>query len=156
MKILILYYSRTGNTKNIAELLKERLDADCERIEDKKNRKGIIGYLKSGADALMSHTTNLKPVNSKPEDYDLVLIGSPVWASNLPPPIRTLLIDKGKDFDKTAYFCTCGSSIGKTADQIESLLDAELAEVLQIVDDEISSKKLNEKVDNFIEKLLES
>ena len=43
MKILNVYYSRTGNTKTVTEFLANQLDADIEEIVDKKARTGVVG-----------------------------------------------------------------------------------------------------------------
>jgi flavodoxin len=51
MKILIVYYSRTGRTKKIAEKIQYRLNADIDEISDTKNRAGILGWLSAGRDA---------------------------------------------------------------------------------------------------------
>lgn len=47
-KIMIVYYSRTGNTHKVAEDMASRLGAGTERLIDRKNRKGLLGYIKSG------------------------------------------------------------------------------------------------------------
>jgi len=52
MKALVVYYSRTGNTKFVAEKIAQELGADIEEVIDKKNRFGLINYLRAGGDAL--------------------------------------------------------------------------------------------------------
>ena len=52
MKILIAYYSRTGSTKIVAEKLMAMTGADIEEIKDKTDRSGIIGYMRSGREAM--------------------------------------------------------------------------------------------------------
>jgi flavodoxin len=43
-KVLVVYYSRTGATRTLAEALAKALQADIEPIIDRKNRSGIFGY----------------------------------------------------------------------------------------------------------------
>ena len=45
MKVLVVYYSRTGNTKFVAEAIAQSLEADIEEIKDGKNRMGVFGFL---------------------------------------------------------------------------------------------------------------
>ena len=45
-----------------------------------ENRAGIIGYLFAGRDAVRKKLTKLKPLKFNPTDYDLVIIGTPIWA----------------------------------------------------------------------------
>ena len=52
MKVLVVYYSRTGNTKFVAEAIAQSLEADIEEIKDKKNRMGVFGFLRCGYEAI--------------------------------------------------------------------------------------------------------
>src|SRR3989338_8550287 len=99
MKALIVYYSRTGTTKKVAEELADRLKADKEEIIDKKNRKGPIGYMIAGKDAMRKKLTKINELKKNPENYDLLVIGTPIWAFTMVPAIRTFLI-KIKNYNK--------------------------------------------------------
>jgi hypothetical protein len=57
MKSLVVYYSRNGNSKFIAQKIAEKLGADTEEIIDKKNRRGWIGFLTAGRDATQGKET---------------------------------------------------------------------------------------------------
>ena len=48
MKKLVVYYSRTGNTKVVAEKIANQLNADISEIIDRKNRKGRLVFLTGG------------------------------------------------------------------------------------------------------------
>jgi len=61
MKILVIYYSRTGVTKKVAEILKGKLGADLEAIEDKINRRGVFGYIRSGREATLKIVPEILP-----------------------------------------------------------------------------------------------
>ena len=61
-KSLIIYYSRTGKTKLVSEILKKNLDADILAINDPQDRSGTWGYMKSAYDAFTdNHTPHGKP-----------------------------------------------------------------------------------------------
>lgn len=60
MKALVAFYSRTGNTKKLAEEISKILEADIEEIRDKKDRSGAIGWLFAGKDATSKETTELE------------------------------------------------------------------------------------------------
>lgn len=123
-KILIAYYSRTGNTKNIGRKIAKILKADIEEIIDKKNRMGIIRWLIAGRDAFKKKETEItfKKSSSK---YNLLVIGTPVWAATLVPAIRTYL--KKNKVKRIAFFCTCGGSPGKTFDELKKISKKPLA-----------------------------
>jgi len=104
---LVVFYSKTGNTMHIGKEIAKILKADVDRIIDKKEGKGVIGYVISGFKALLRKETDIN-FNKDPTKYDLVVIGSPVWAGRIPPAVRTYL--KRNKFRKIAFFSTKGGS----------------------------------------------
>ena len=91
MKILVIHYSKTGNTKYVAQKIAEQLNAELSEITDKKNRKGKLNFLKSGYESIREKLTEIE-VSKKIDNYNFVIIGSPVWAGKIPPAIRTFLV----------------------------------------------------------------
>ena len=114
-KILIVYYSRTGTTKKIAEDIKNRINCDIEEINSIQNRFGARGYLLCGKEATLKKPAEIKPTVKNPADYDLVIIGTPVWLWNISSPIRAYLKQNINRFRKIACFCTMGGSGAKRA-----------------------------------------
>jgi flavodoxin len=112
MKILVVFYSRTGVTKKAAGAITDSLRCDSEEIFDTKSRDGIFGWLKSGRDAMKKIPTLLKETQKDPSAYDIVVIGTPVWAGNISAPVRTYLANNKGKFAKVAFFCTMGNSGG--------------------------------------------
>lgn len=111
MKILVVYYSRTGLTKNIAMMISDRLKADLDEVIDQKDRSGAIGYMTAGKDAMKKELTTITYTRDS-RDYDMILIGGPVWAWTMSPAIRTYL-DKNSDalkIKKVAFFATQGNN----------------------------------------------
>ncbi|MHB8875168.1 MAG: flavodoxin family protein [Myxococcaceae bacterium] len=105
-KILVVYYSRTGATKKVGEVLARELQCDEEELTDTRSRHGALGVMRSIFDALLNRTTRLAQTSKDPGDYDLVVIGTPVWANNVSTPIRTYLGLYKERFKKLAYFAT--------------------------------------------------
>jgi flavodoxin len=91
MKTLVVYYTRTGNTKFAAETIAAELGANIEEVVDLKNRQGKIAYMSCGRDAMSGKETEIAPTIRNPADYDLVIIAQPVWAWSPMPAIRTYL-----------------------------------------------------------------
>ena len=120
MNGLVVFYSRTGNTKRIAQELADELDWDIEEIHDIKKRAGIIGWLRSGFDAFREKLTEIKPLEKNPADYEMVLLGTPVWASKMTPAIRTYIKQNKENLNSTAFFCTEGA---KGAEKLMKSLD---------------------------------
>lgn len=117
-KQLIVFFSRTGNTKKAAEALASVLKCDIEELSDKKgskSRKGLFGWLRSGKEGMKRIMVDIEQTKTNPANYDLVIIGTPNWGSNIASPVRTYLTNNKSKFKKVAFFCTMsGESPGKT------------------------------------------
>jgi flavodoxin len=106
-KILVVYYSRTGTTKEVAQEIASKLNADIEEIIDKKDRSGVLGFFAASKDAKNENLTELAEMKKNPKEYNLIIIGTPVWDETVSTPVRTYLI-KYKDSlpEKVAFFTT--------------------------------------------------
>jgi flavodoxin len=105
-KVLIVYYSRTGNTRFVAEKIAGKLEADIEEIIDRKNRRGAIGWLRAGMDATRRKETEIEETKHSPSEYDLIVLGSPVWNKRIPPAMRTYINKNDLSKKKIAFFNT--------------------------------------------------
>ena len=93
-----------------------------EEIFDTKNRKGIAGFLSAGTDANLGRLTVLKEIKKNPSSYDLIIIGTPVWSSNISTPVRTYISLYKKDFKDVAFFCNrLGSDATKIFSDMENI-----------------------------------
>jgi hypothetical protein len=90
-KILVAYFSQGANTTRVAEELAGLLGADAERIVEKTNRSGFLGFLTAGADSSMGKLGNIEAPSHDPSAYDLVIVCTPVWAWHVSPPAHAYL-----------------------------------------------------------------
>ena len=112
--VLVVYYSLTGNTKMIAEAITESIDSDILELKPVKELKAEGGskYFWGGYQATMKKKPSLKAFDTNPLEYDLIILGTPVWAWNLTPPINSFL----SKFDLTGknmalWTCSQGDGI---------------------------------------------
>ena len=110
MNALVVYYSRTGRTRKAAEEIASALSADLEELRDNKKRSGPLGFIMSGIEARSGRTVNLEPLSHNPATYDVVVVGTPVWASTMSSPVRTFLQETDLSKGRVAWFCTAGSN----------------------------------------------
>ncbi|MBO5303314.1 MAG: NAD(P)H-dependent oxidoreductase [Lachnospiraceae bacterium] len=160
MKTAIIYYSMSGNTKYTAEKIAEKLDADIIRIEPVKAypSQGAKKFIWGGKSAVMGEKPKLQPYEFDLEKYDRIIIGTPVWASNFAPPIRTFIHEnKGISEKKIAAFmCFSGGGADKAMEKMKKYIgidkfDAELI----LIDPKEHEKSENDiKVDAFCSALL--
>ena len=102
MRILVAYFSKSGNTQRAAMAIAGAVDGEIYQIKTKK--KYPVSFLLTVRECKKELTSGEKPVLAggmpKVELYDKVLIGFPVWAGSLPPAVIGFLekLDlKGKD-----------------------------------------------------------
>ena len=104
MKTVIVYFSRAGHTRKVANALAEHLNADTAEITEQKKRNGMLGFIRSGRESMANKIPEIDPITANISDYDRVIIAAPIWAGNLSTPARAFLI-KHKDLIKEAAFC---------------------------------------------------
>jgi flavodoxin len=105
-KILVVFYSRTGTTRTIANALTAALRCDAEEIVLAENRRS---FLSAAIAALRRRPARIAATKHDPSSYDLVIIGTPVWAWSVSSPVRAYLMQSANKLPQVAFFCTMGS-----------------------------------------------
>ena len=155
MKILVAYYSRTGTTKKVAQALAQKMGAEVEEIKDTVNRNGVKGFLISGRDAMRRKLVKLKPLKLNPSEYDLVIVGTPVWAGNISAPVRTYIAENTGRFKKAAFFCTMGGSGDeKTFAEMEAIIEQKPAGTLALKMREVAENNFEKQIQEFADKAM--
>lgn len=114
-KSLILYFSATGTTKKVAELIREVTNSDIEEIipRDKYTNEDL-NYNNDNSRANIEQNDN----NARPEiasnidisNYDVIYLGYPIWWGNVPKIILTLIENNNFEGKTIIPFCTSGGS----------------------------------------------
>jgi len=123
LRILVVYYSFEGNTKLIAESMAEEMDSDILKLEVVKpisNDK--TKYIVGGKQVILKERPKLIPYEFKAENYDVLFIGTPIWAWNYAPALRTFFYENSIKNKKIALFSCEGSSNGKTFENMKKTL----------------------------------
>lgn len=115
-KVLIVYYSLTGNTQFIAETIQDALKVDIEELKPIKelNPNSSMRFMWGGMQATMKKKPDLNPIQKNPLEYDLIFLGTPVWAWTFTPPVRSYLSKYDLSGKKVAIW-TCNAGDGKKA-----------------------------------------
>lgn len=135
-KILIVYYSwSNGNTKQIAEMLQEKTDADIVRIDTVEPYKGSYNdVVNQGQEEVNSgYKPQIQKLNVHPDDYDVIAIGTPTWWYTMAPAVRTF-IEKYNFEGKTVIpFMTNGGWAGHVIkDMADACKGAEICHEMEI------------------------
>ncbi|MGQ9759861.1 MAG: flavodoxin family protein [Candidatus Methanomethylicaceae archaeon] len=154
MRILVVFYSRTGKTKVVAKKLAEITKSDVEEIMDTKNRSGFIGVLLSGYEAARRKLTVIMETKYDPSQYDLVIIGTPVWAGVMSVPVRTYISNHKGKFNNVAFFCTHGmKDAPKIFKDLGEACQKEPVATLKIRSTEIEKGEYLQKINGFVSML---
>lgn len=149
-RVLVVHFSRTGNTTTVAERLERAFDGEIEPLVDRTDRRGLVGWVRSGLEALLHHPAEIVQPACDPADYDLVVIGSPVWASSLSSPVRAYLDHDRWRFNRVAFFVTCGGSGARKAlQQMEEASGMRPVATLVVREHEIASGAYIRAVEEF-------
>ncbi len=152
MKTLIVFYSRHNHTKMVAEKIAKKIGAELELIVDKKDRSHLMSWFKSAFDEELRTPTKIGSLKKNPENYDLILIGTPVWDGIVPPVKEFLKIYKNK-LKKVAFICTFGASAEDAFYVMEKICGKKPVATLELQDKEIVLEKDTQKVEDFCGKL---
>jgi flavodoxin len=114
-RYLVAYYSWTGNTEKIANLVAEKLSADIERVSEIEPRDGLFSFPAAVVASLLKRSPPISQSTKNVANYDVVILGSPVWASNMATPMRTFIMRENPRIKQFGLFCTLGGSGGKVA-----------------------------------------
>jgi flavodoxin len=106
MKTLIVYFSRTGRTREVAAMIRSLTGGDLEEIREARDRDGPFGWLRSGMESMRKTIPGIWPLKNDPASYDLIFIGTPIWASNMSSPVRAFITRYKDEIRKVALFCT--------------------------------------------------
>ncbi len=157
MKSLVVYYSRTGRTRAVAEMIADAVKGELEEIvEVGVDRRGFMGYLRAGRGGMRKEKSEIEPPKKRPADYDLVVVGTPVWGWNLVPAVRSYLsaVDlKGKP---VALFCTLGGTNStRTLASLRELVPASrvLGELAVTQSESREKEPLQKKIANWTQEI---
>lgn len=110
MAVLVVYYSRSGHTRRLAERLARDLGGRLVPITSRMTRDGLLGYLRSAFEAWSGRDAEIEPLGHRLRKDDLVVIGTPVWVWHLSSPVRAFARRHARSIGRTAFFCTMGGA----------------------------------------------
>lgn len=152
--ILVIYYSRSGTTAELADAIARPLGADVERIQDTQKREGFLGFLRSLRDTFRRGSSPIRPLSVDPAAYDLVIIGTPDWGQSVAAPMRTFLAAQKGRLRRVAFFLTDGAADhARVFQTMMELSGAKPVATLAIPHADVVNDRFQEKVDAFLAEL---
>ena len=155
-KILVIYFSETGNTQKLAKLISDKVGGDFIRIETEKvyptNYNELVDDAKKEKEN--DDRPKLKTLNINLDDYDTIFIGYPIWWYQMPMAMYTLFDNYDFEGKTIIPFNTHeGSGSSGTYEDIQKLEPkAKVLEGLPIRGGDMVSDQ-SSKVDSWLNKL---
>ena len=154
-KSAVVYFSATGNTKQIAEYIKDETNSDIfEIIPKQKYTSEDLNYGDNNTRATREQNDD----SARPEienkidvsNYDVIFLGYPIWWGNVPKIILSFIDSTNLDGKTVAPFCTSGSSGISTSQQT---LKSYKSSINWILGERFSSSSSKEEVKTWIDGL---
>jgi flavodoxin len=153
-RTLVVYYSRTGNTQEVAGAIAQGLDADLEALHDRVARGGFLGSLRCAFDGSFHRLTELTDVEFHPRDYELVVLGTPIWNASVSSPMRTYLTRYARELPAVAFFCTFdGRGAERVLGAMAELARQEPVTTLAVKAGEVRAAAFDRRVKRFTDDL---
>ena len=135
-KKIVVYYSYTGHTKMIAESIQKKLGCDILEIKPSKpyssDYQTVVDEEQNNESA--KKTPEIEKINVDLNNYDEIIIGSPVWWYTIAPVIRTFLKENDLSNKIIKPYATNAGWLGRTFQEIKNLCpNSKVENVMNIV-----------------------
>ena len=160
MKKLVVFYSYTGHTKMIAENIQRKLNCDILEIKPVKpystDYQTVVDEEQNNSS--VGKTPDIQKIDKNLNDYDEIIVGTPVWWYTIAPVIRTFLTQNDLSNKTIKPFATNAGWLGHTFQEIQKLCpDSRVDKGMNIVfteDHHVSQLVTSpDEIDECIEKL---
>ena len=155
MKTLLVYYSYTGNTKIIVDIIKSKINCDILELKTK------VPFLIEDYDAIVNEyqsnestkkCVEIEDIKVDLSNYEKVVIGTPVWWYTITPVLREFLKNNDLSQKQVYAFATNAGWLGRTFKEIESYCNVKKELNVQFAEDYREHKCLtsNDEINEFI------
>ena len=156
MKTAVVFYSLEGNTKFAAQTLARRLHGEAVELYPRKAYPTgkVMKYLKGGSSAVKKESPELKPYRFNKEEYDHIVLGSPLWAGDISPVLRTFLLKNDLSGHKvSAFICRMGSDPKKAFESLRQLTHHPLELEMTLTSPKSKQQEALKQIGEFAAKL---
>jgi flavodoxin len=122
-KTIVVYYSRKGSNKYLAEKISKSLTCEIEAIRPRLNVFILF---------LMNIHLGIRPLKHNITEYDKVILCGPIWMGKFIPPLRSFIIKYSDSITKLIFVTCCGSTYAQKDEKFgHGLVFNEVAEILK-------------------------
>lgn len=150
-KKLLVYFSYSGNTKIIADMIKKSINCDVLELKPKvpysSDYQSVVDEYQNNEND--KKTTELEEYNINLDNYDTIIIGTPVWWYSMTPVIRTFLKENDLSNKNVYAFATNAGWLGRTFKEVEEICPNVIS-TMNIVFNESNLTTSKDKINKWI------
>jgi flavodoxin len=125
MKTCIIYHSYSGITRGVAEKVRKAWGGDLVEVQPKEHYSKLTAYTLGCLRARKEDRDPIIPEKIDVSSFDLIVIGTPVWAWKATPAINAAIAAlEGCEGKSAVIFATCGSQSGDTLPILRKALES--------------------------------
>jgi AhpD family alkylhydroperoxidase len=145
MRALVVYYSRGSTTELVARAIAKALCADIDAIVDRIGPKGGLAGVRTSVGSPEASSTR------EVGDYDLLIVGSPVFGATPANPIHSFLIQSRADARAIAFFCT-GTGVGhaRALGRMARIARRNAVATLSLTRDDVADGRMDSLIESFV------
>lgn len=153
----IVYYSRTGTSRKVAEALAARTGWPLAEVADATSRAGLPGDLRCVVDALLRRRVAYRYGGPPLQECDHVVVIAPVWIGRLAAPMRSFLAASAASkplHARVSAVCVMAARGGFRAEaDVAQLTGQNPAPALLLLERDVLSGEAAADIDEFVRAL---
>jgi len=115
MKTCVIFHSYSGITRSVAQKVKAACGSDLIEVIPRKSYSSLTAYTLGCMRARREEQDLVDPETINVSAYDLIVVGTPVWAFKATPATNAAVAGlRGSEGKKAVIFATCGGTPGET------------------------------------------
>lgn len=120
----VIFYSFDGNTRRLAELIAEETAADLIEVTPAAGEQGSgsLKHVWGSTQVRLPEEPSINPIEEDLDSYDLLFVGTPVWAGGVAPPMRTFLKEREFFRRNFALFASYSGRTGRIFQELRKRL----------------------------------
>jgi flavodoxin len=157
LRKLVIYYSLTGHIRQFSEFISQQIGADLLELQPKQEppKAGFGKYFWGGKQVYMKEKPALAPLDKNPADYDIIFLGTPIWAWTYTPAFNSFFDQQKLTGKKIALFCSCGSDPGQVFTHFTNQLTGnEIIGQLALKEADSSPEENQQKLADWLKNIL--
>ena len=134
MKTVVIYYSYTGNTKEVAQDKASKVGAELIEVLEVKRRGKLRTYLGGPLKGIRRKRVAIKQVDNNLSDFDEIIIATPIWASYPVPAFNNIVDLLPSEKQVKLIFTSKNGSSAESEEGTKALIKAKNCELVAYTD----------------------